>query len=324
MKRRILDSVVSLSLFLSVLGGVFWGCTRSAEFKDSDSAYRSDSKEPYDFEDSGTVSGQPRKKVWVLPFWNDTPIDYADVEKLSADELKRGLFLSKKVLVLRPQEEGQPRKTADFVNGEKVKIAQLVADARARGVSAVMIGRVSELAFRSTQDEVGLFKQKELKASAQVEIKIYDVTSGKELGSFGKIGRAQASTRVAVDEESLESRNFRSELLGRAVSSAVRDLTRDCVKVVEKLTWQGRIFKISGRRLYINSGKSAGIMVGDILKVFTAGEDLYDPQTGAYLGRSPGQLKGTLEVRDLIGEESAVSEVHTGGNFGEGDVVQLY
>jgi len=308
-----------IALFLCVLGG----CARSVEYRDNESPYRAEFDEP-EGAGSEALSGQPKKKVWVLPFWNDTPLDYVPVDRVGSDELKRGLYLSRKVLVLKPDQEGTPKKTSDFLAGDKIQVAQLISEARVRGVSAVMVGRVSELKFRASQDEVGVFKQKEMKASAQVEIKIYDATTGKELGSFGKIGRSSASTRVAVDEESLESREFRSELLLRAVTDAVRDLSRDCSKVAEKLSWQGRIAKITGRRIYLNSGRAAGLMVGDILKVFTAGEDLYDPQSGAYLGRSPGQLKGTLEILDFIGQDGALSETHTGGNFGEGDVVQLY
>ena len=56
----------------------------------------------------------------------------------------------------------------------------------------------------------------------------------------------------------------------------------------------------------------------------TSGEEIYDPATGTYLGRAPGQLKGTVEVVDFLGPDGAVAVLHTGGNFQEGDTVQLY
>jgi hypothetical protein len=88
--------------------------------------------------------------------------------------------------------------------------------------------------------------------------------------------------------------------------------------------WQGHVAKVSGSKVYVNAGRTSGLVAGDILKVLTQGDDIYDPVTSAYLGRAPGQLKGTLEVVDFIGTDGAVSEVHTGGNFQEGDAVQLY
>ena len=66
------------------------------------------------------------------------------------------------------------------------------------------------------------------------------------------------------------------------------------LKAIEKLTWQGSIAKIQGNRVYVNAGKASGLVAGDILKVLTQGDDVYDPGTGAYLGRTQGQLKGTL------------------------------
>jgi len=45
---------------------------------------------------------------------------------------------------------------------------------------------------------------------------------------------------------------------------------------------------------------------------------------GLYRGCLPGQLKGTVEVVDFIGSDAAIGEIHTGGNFSEGDIVQLY
>ena len=64
--------------------------------------------------------------------------------------------------------------------------------------------------------------------------------------------------------------------------------------------------------------------MGDILKVMTPGDDIYDPATGAFLGRTNGQLKGTVEVVDFLGTDGAVTEIHTGGNFQVQDLVQLY
>ena len=82
--------------------------------------------------------------------------------------------------------------------------------------------------------------------------------------------------------------------------------------------------KIVGNKAYLNAGRSSGLLGGDILKVLTLGDEIYDPTTGAYLGTAEGQLKGTLEVVDFIGEDASVAIIHTGGQFQEGDVVRLY
>ncbi len=90
------------------------------------------------------------------------------------------------------------------------------------------------------------------------------------------------------------------------------------------MTWEGRIARVNGNKVYVNSGGASGLVLGDILRVLSPGDDVYDPNSGAYLGRSKGQLKGTLEVVDFLGPDGSVTDIHTGGGFQEGDLVQLY
>jgi hypothetical protein len=92
------------------------------------------------------------------------------------------------------------------------------------------------------------------------------------------------------------------------------------------LRWTGREEspKIIGSKVYINAGRKSGINVGDILKVITEGQEIYDPETGALIGVSKGETKGTLEVMDFFGPDGAVTILHSGGTVTEGDFVQLY
>jgi hypothetical protein len=129
---------------------------------------------------------------------------------------------------------------------------------------------------------------------------------------------------VGFEAHNQQSPEFRSEMLMLAVRDAVGQVVPDVVRSVEKLSWEGRIAKIVGPKVYVTAGKASGLIAGDILKVLTAGEEIYDQVTGAYLGRTPGTLKGTLEVKDFLGQDGAVAEIHTGGNFQAGDTVQLY
>jgi hypothetical protein len=122
----------------------------------------------------------------------------------------------------------------------------------------------------------------------------------------------------------LESPEYRTELTKLALRNAVANLVPDVVRAIEKMTWEGRVAKVVGTKVYVNAGRTSGLVAGDILKVIAPGDDVYDPASGAFLGRTRGQLKGTIEVADFIGPDGAVAEIHTGGNFQEGDTVQLY
>lgn len=316
-------SVAGTVAFASLLSGLS-GCARSPEFKKDQEFSRDDS-----YYDRGRTAsdrvesmGQPRKKVMVFAYWNDTPVRAPTLGAYGADELKRGLAVSQRLIV--PKDLSTMLTTEDFVSGDKVKVAQLIREGRRLGVAVVLIGRITKIVFRQRGDEIGLFRQKQSLAATDVEIKIFDVAAGREVASLGRSGEATANASVALEEENLESQDFRNEMARLAIRNAVSALVPDVIRTIEKMVWQGKIAKITGTKIYVNAGKSSGLVNGDILKVLSAGDDVYDPTSGAYLGRAPGQLKGTLEVLDFIGTDGAVSEVHTGGNFQEGDVVQLY
>ena len=307
------------------------GCARSAAFRrDSDfdegaagsRYYETGEKEKPSPTKRLAQLGQPRKRVVIYDFWNDTPSGQRDLGRFAADELRRNLYLSKRVVV--PTDLKTEARTEDFLTGEKVRMAQLMRESRRLGVPVVAIGRIARIVFRQRGDDVGLLRQKQSLVAVDVEVKIFDVQNGREVFGSSRSGEASANSLVAFEAENLEKPEFRDELVRLALRDAMLGVSGDVLKTVEKLTWEGRIAKVMGSRIYINAGRASGLIGGDILKVLTPGEDVYDPGTGAFLGRAPGQVKGTLELVDFIGTDGAVAEIHTGANFQTGDLVQLY
>lgn len=317
-----------LVVALLLLGGLA-SCQRSQRFKQDQTIYRPEPQGYYNKPAQGKtptqrieMMGQPKKRVMVLDFWNDTPIKQTDLGRFAADELRRGLHLTQRMIV--PTDIKTERATEDFIQGEKVKVAQLIREGRRMGVAIIVVGRVTKIVFRQRGDDVGLLRQKQSMAAVDVELKMFDVQGGREIMASGKSGESSSNTMVALEDSNIESPQYRGELTKLAIRGAMVSIIPDVLKSVEKMTWEGRVAKISGNKIFVNAGRSSGLVAGDILKVLTQGDDVYDPATGAYLGRSPGQLKGTLEVLDFIGPDGAVAEVHTGGNFQEGDSIQLY
>jgi hypothetical protein len=265
---------------------------------------------------------QPKQRVMVLDFWNNTPIQDEELGRVAADELRRALFMSQRV-VLPPQVQGHKR-TEEFLAGDRVRVAQLVREGKQSGVAVGVLGRIARIAFRQTGDDVGLLRQKQSLAIVEVELKAFDLRSGREMISAGRTAQATANVILAMEDESLEGKRFRSELTQRALRNAADVLVLDVLQALDKMAWEGRIAKKIGHKYYTNAGRKSGLLIGDILKVMTPGDDVYDPMTGAFLGRTEGQLKGTLEVVDFVGDDAAVTHLHSGGNLQEGDIVRLY
>jgi len=305
---------------------VLGGCTRSPAFR-QDQEYTKSEPASYYSSSAATPAqriesmGQPKKKVLILNFWNDTPVRQSDMGPFAAEELRRHLSTTQRLIL---SSEKSDLSTEDLIQGEKIKVAQLIREGRRLGVSVLIIGRVTRVIFRQKGDEIGLLRQKQSLAGADIEVKVFDVGLGRELLAIARSGEASANSLVAFERKSLESNEYRAELTRLAIRNAVGPLVPEIVRGIEKMTWEGRIAKVSGTKVYINAGKNSGLLGGDILRVLTQGDDIFDPVTGAFLGRSPGQLKGTLELVDFIGPDGALTEIHTGANFQEGDVVQLY
>ncbi len=318
-----------LLLVLIVLLVGAGACNRSSKFQKDENYYQGDpasyynrAQSPRPITERIESMGQPKKRLVVLDFWNDTPIQNNELGKFAADELKRLLFQTQRVII--PKDVKEEATTAQFIEGDKVRVAQLVAEGRKMGVSSLIIGRITKAVFRQKGDDVGVFRQKQSVVGVDVEMKLFDVQNGREILATGKGGEASSSAMVAFESESLESPEFRAELTKLALRKAVGMMVPDVLRSIEKMTWEGSIAKIAGGKIYINAGRASGLVSGDILKVMTMGDDVYDPASGSFLGRTQGQLKGTLEVVDFLGMDGAVGAIHTGGNFSEGDLVQLY
>ena len=327
-----LKSLASIFVVVS-LSGILSGCQRSPEFKHDQNFYQDESPSYYNRATpagpgSKTPSqrveamGQPKKRVVVFDFVNDTPVQAKGLGTFAANEMKRGLFVTQRLIL--PPEAKTEFSTQDFVQGESVKVAQLIREGRRLGVSVLLIGRIAKIVYRTRGDEVGLFRQKQSLAAVDIEIKVFDVAGGREIMAVGRSGEASSNTMVALEDNNITSPEYRTELSKLAARNAIAALIPDVIKSVEKMAWQGHVAKLAGNKIYVNAGKASGLVSGDILKVLTQVEDIYDPTTGAYLGRTQGQLKGTIEVVDFIGTDGAVAELHTGGNFSEGDLVRLY
>lgn len=306
--------------------GVGMGCQRSTAYKQDQSYYREDSG--YSGRKGGATLraeafGQPKKRVYVLSFMNATPLGGDELGDFTAQEFLRQLRSAGRAVV--PEDLRSADVSKEFYSGDKIRLGALVREGRKLGVAFLIVGKVKKITFRTKGDDVGVFRSKKAVAAVDMEMRIFDIGNSREILFVQKGGESQASQlNIFGNEEDKDIRSQRDELIRMAVRNAVAQFSSDATRALEKMAWEGRIAKITGNQIFINAGRSTGLNIGDILKVLTVGEDVYDPVTGAYMGRSNGQPKGTLEVVDYLGTDGSVAAVHSGGNFVENDVVQLY
>ncbi|HEY8278220.1 MAG TPA: CsgG/HfaB family protein [Bdellovibrionota bacterium] len=263
-----------------------------------------------------------RKRAVVLPFWNDTPVK-GKFEVQAKNYLRESLLEGNRVNLV--EEKDIPLRSQDFyLDSEKLNVGHVADNGKKWGVSLVILGRITKIAFRRKDDDVGVFRPTAAKAAASVELRLVDVAQAKEIAFGEGAGLSENSSMNLFGQNPEDSEAYRNEVVSEALSEAVRKALPTLAKEIDRIQWRGRIAKITGAKLYVNAGRATGLQVGDILKVSSQGTDIFDPDTGLFLGRTGGDLKGTLEVVEFFGEDGAISRVHSGANFIEGDTIQLY
>jgi hypothetical protein len=81
------------------------------------------------------------------------------------------------------------------------------------------------------------------------------------------------------------------------------------------------IVKVDGGLAYINAGASAGVRVGSVFVIYSAGEDLVDPDTGLKLGSTERPI-GSIQITE-VQEKFSVGSVRSGsGAMKRGDRVK--
>ena len=283
----------------------------------------------YNYLNRGYPASQPsafspvKKKIALLKLYNESPFGKEDLAITATEEFRRELSRTRD-FVIDPEASSLFGSSKEIFAGGGLKLAQLSRKAKLSGVNLVIFGRIRNARVRQKTDEIGFVRKTKSYAESEVEIRVFDVVANKEIFSEKMDGNINDSSFRFFMSQRDAHIDYRRGLLRYSVKVAVRRFIPKIAKLGEKLDWTGRVARIIGSKVYVNAGRRSGLNVGDILKVMTEGEEIYDPESGALLGLSKGEVKGTLEIIDYFGPDGAVSILHSGGSVTEGDFVQLY
>jgi hypothetical protein len=268
-------------------------------------------------------SGQPRKRVIVLPF-----LDASEVRPPSLRDKARASFIKElnrtgeliaidsrdlKQDVVKPAEKGE------------FDLKEIGKQAKNLGVNAVLEGKILDIRIARKADAVGVIRQVKSEFEAVIRMRVLNVRTGQEVFNTVKtVNLEEPTTRVAERVESDKYLQNNPEMIEHIVQDAFLEFIPQVSAALRTVSWEGRIAAINGDRIYLNVGKVSGIQMGDVLKVTDDGDDVYDPESGGHIGKVPGRLKGTLEVISYFGNDGAISVIHSGSGFKENDRVEIY
>jgi len=265
----------------------------------------------------------PRKRLMILPF-----LDTSEMRPQSLRDSARTAFikeLNRTGEVITVDSKDLRVDFSKQIQGGQYKLDEIASAAKDLGVAALLEGKVEDLKVKRKSDAVGVFRQMKTTFEAQVRVRIASARSGKELFNTLKTVTIEESN-VRVAENANADRFFQAnpEILENLLKEAFLDFAPQITEAMNKMSWEGRIAGISGDRIFLNVGRVSGLQVGDVLKVSEEGDEIYDPQSGNYIGKVPGRLKGTLEVVSYFGQDGAIAVIHSGAGFKENDRIELY
>lgn len=269
-------------------------------------------------------TGGLRHRLLVLPFLSEQPDRPSSLGEEARRVVVRELMKTGQFVIVSPEDFTSDLKKYITPEGD-YDLAALSRLAASMGVAAVLEGKVLDMRARRVGDSVGIIREIKAQVESDVRLRMYAGKNGKEILNEVRSSKIESSsTRIA--ERAMSDRYLAEDptLVRQSVRAAVYAAIPQIIKAVEKLSWEGRVAMISGERVYLNAGRLSGLQIGDILKVLEDGDEVYDPETGRFIGKAPGRMKGTVEVVSYFGKDGAIGVVHSGSGFKENDLVELY
>ena len=263
----------------------------------------------------------PRSRLMILPFLEDRP--GGERGEVARPAVTRDLQRSGAVVIASADELPTDVRTY-LTGGNQYDLARLAKQMAPLGIAAVVEGKVLEVSVRKLGDTLGLIREAKARVTARVRLRVFGGKSGKEILNDERTAEVESTTTFVAQAADQRALGDDPDLTRAAILRAFTGGTAAVIAAVEKLGWQGRVARVAGERVFINAGRLTGLQVGDILKVTEDGDDVFDPDTGRFIGTAPGRLKGTVEVHSYFGKDGAIALIHSGAGFRENDHVELY
>lgn len=280
----------------------------------------------------------PKKRIAVLDFEDKSGHNYhwENIGTGMAEMLTTALFKTGKFIVIeraqleKVMQEQQLGASGAVTPGTAAQLGKLI------GVGFIVTGAVTEFGMKESKLGVGNLSRlaglpgggagiQSQKARVGLDMRFIDTTTAQIIAAEKAEGES-TSRSVQADVDILPSLEFGKEgfdstVLGKATREAVEDAVELIEKNMESVPWFGRIVKVSGAKIMINTGQEDGRDAGDEFTVERAGEAMTDPDTGESLGSEVEQV-GRIKIVAVKGKKLSEAAAVDGSAFQEGDMIK--
>ena len=266
-----------------------------------------------------------KKRVLVLPFWDQAGLGEEKLEQLTTQFLSRlnrdGAFVV---------ERGKRSSGAlDRVRSPEYGIVTDPEQARRAdqmGMNVMLTAVFSPL--ETLRIKTGIWPFRKIKDETEIAMYVnaFDVINGTLLLTrleSVKI-RTEADLLDEDEEEAAEPQKLKPEIeektLDKSLSEIVDRQAAEVSSALRERPWLGRIISSDASGTFINAGSDVGVVPGTVFEVLGTGETISSAggQSLALLGPKVGEIKVTEVMKDR-----ALTSVQEGSSFRARQVIRI-
>ena len=181
------------------------------------------------------------------------------------------------------------------------------------GVDTLVIGSLTQFGRVTTGERGFLSSSKKQEASATVDLRLVDVSTGRVFASV--TGSGSSSTEQARTMGFGSAAGYDGSLNDQAIAAAVTAAVDKMTGLFLEKPWSADVLAQEGDLVYISGGQSQGVDKGMVFAVETRGKKVKSQTTGTVI-TLPGKKIAELTVVGLFGddplEQGAVGEISEG------------
>ncbi len=274
-----------------------------------------------------------KKRVAVVDFEDRAHYGY-DIGKGVADMLVTALVESKKFMVVERSELEQVLNEQGLGQSGLVTPQSAAKVGQLLGAEMLVTGSVTEFGEKESKVGGGLGRLGGLnlgvskkKARVAVDVRLVNVNTGEIVAAKSAVGEDASTGLDNVGVNDIDFHNtdtWDNTQLGKASREAIEQCVQYITEGMESVPWVGKIVKVMpDGSIVMKPGSKGGVKTGMVFKVFHAGEELIDPDTGLSLG-SEESLIGEIQVTtDMADGKAAKAIVKSGMGFQDADIIRI-
>ncbi|HVL59466.1 MAG TPA: CsgG/HfaB family protein [Burkholderiaceae bacterium] len=285
----------------------------------------------------GHVHAQGKPRVAVTAFENKVKTPWWDAswrigeglaEMLATELTRTGQFI-----VLERQAIGDVVGEQALGQSGLVRRDTAAAAGQMLGAQYVVRGAITQFEEQAGGGGVGIqgrntaFEGRAQFGHVGLDLRLVDTTSGQIVashhvavrvpGAGGAIASQGRSVRFGGDI-------FFQTPIGQATRAAMQEAVQFVVTSMPRsfAAPSYSLVKVDGPTAYLNAGANANVRVGDVLQVYSRGEELTDPATGLKLGAVERPV-GTIQVIEVHEQFSVATVRQATGPLRRGDSIRM-